>query len=72
MLKPSELHKMGYNIVIFGITLLMRSARVMIDALDDLKSGELRLVGTGISLRDYFDIVDLPKWSKLEQDYEKR
>jgi len=63
---------MGYNIVIFGITLLMRSARVMIDALGDLKSEELKLVGTGISLREYFDIVDLPKWSNVEQRYEAR
>lgn len=72
MLKPSELHAMGYNIVIFGITLLMRSARVMMDALDDLKSQQLKLVGTGISLPEYFDIVDLPKWSSVEQRYEKR
>jgi len=70
ILKPSDLHEMGYNIIIFGTTLLMRAAKVMITALDDIKSERLELVGTGVSLKDYFDLVDLQKWSGIEQRYE--
>lgn len=70
ILKPTELYAMGYNIVIFGITLLMRITRTMQAALDDLKSERLALVGTGVSFEEYMRIVDLDRWSGIEKRYD--
>ena len=70
ILKPSELHAMGYNIVIYGITLLMRIAKTMQIALEDLKSGRLALVGSGVSFDEYMRIVDLERWSGIERRFD--
>jgi methylisocitrate lyase len=66
ILKPKELGAMGYRIVIYGITLLVRMTRVMREALADLKSGELALMGTGVGFGEFQEIVDVPRWSRLE------
>lgn len=65
--RPRDLHEMGYSIVIYGTTLLLRAIKTMIAALDDLHSGQLTLVGSGVSLSEYFDIVDLASWQSMEQ-----
>lgn len=70
ILKPSELHAMGYNIVIYGITLLMRITRTMQLALEDLKSERLALLGTGVSFAEWMRIVDLERWSGIEETFE--
>ncbi len=69
ILKPSELEDMGFRIVIYGISLLMRSVRTMQDALADLHSGELKLVGSGIGFEEYKRIVGFPRWAALETRY---
>jgi 2-methylisocitrate lyase-like PEP mutase family enzyme len=70
ILKPSELYAMGFNIVIYGITLLLRITRTMQLALADLKSGRLELVGSGVSFDDYMRIVGLDRWSAIEQRFD--
>ncbi|MBL0918150.1 MAG: isocitrate lyase/PEP mutase family protein [Hydrogenophaga sp.] len=69
ILKPGELEDMGFRIVIYGISLLMRSVRTMQDALADLHSGELKLVGSGIGFEEYKRIVGFPRWADLETRY---
>lgn len=69
ILKPRELEDMGFRIVIYGISLLMRSVRTMQDALADLHSGELKLVGSGIGFEEYKRIVGFPRWAALETRY---
>jgi 2-methylisocitrate lyase-like PEP mutase family enzyme len=70
ILKPSELHAMGYNIVIYGISLLLRITRTVQLALDDLKSERLELVGSGFSFDQYMRIVGLDRWSAIEQRFD--
>jgi 2-methylisocitrate lyase-like PEP mutase family enzyme len=70
ILRPGELHAMGYNIVIYGITLLMRIAKTMQLALDDLKSERLELMGSGVSFQEYMRIVDLERWSAVERRFD--
>lgn len=69
ILKPSVLGEMGYRIALYGITLLMRITRTMQIALADLKSGELRLVGTGVSFDEYTRIVGLERWREIERTF---
>jgi 2-methylisocitrate lyase-like PEP mutase family enzyme len=69
ILRPAELETLGFRIVIYGISLLMRSVRVMQDSLADLRSGELRLVGSGVGFEEYKRIVGFDRWSALENRY---
>jgi 2,3-dimethylmalate lyase len=69
LLPPAELEALGFRIVIYGITLLMRSIKVMQAALDDLKSGQLKLAGTGVGFEEYKAIVGFPEWAAIENRY---
>ena len=70
IMKPADLHAMGYNIVIYGITLLMRITRTMQLALEDLRSERLELVGSGVSFEEYMRIVGLDRWSAIETRFD--
>lgn len=69
MLRPAQLEELGFRIVIYGISLLMRITRTMQACLDDLRSGELKLVGTGVSFEEYKTIVGFQQWAALEDRY---
>jgi 2-methylisocitrate lyase-like PEP mutase family enzyme len=69
ILRPGELAGLGFGIVIYGISLLMRITRTMQEALADIKSGELALVGTGVGFEEYKRIVGFPRWADLENRY---
>jgi 2,3-dimethylmalate lyase len=69
ILKPAELETLGFRIVIYGISLLMRSVKTMIDSLQDLRSGDLKMVGSGVGFEDYKRIVGFERWAALERNY---
>ncbi len=69
ILRPAELADLGFGIVIYGISLLMRITRTMQEALADLRSGELALVGTGVGFEEYKRIVGFPRWAAIEDRY---
>ena len=47
----------------------MRSVRVMQHSLADIRSGELKLVGTGVGFEEYKTIVGFERWSGIESRY---
>ncbi|NCT97531.1 MAG: isocitrate lyase/PEP mutase family protein [Comamonadaceae bacterium] len=69
ILKPAELEDLGFRIVIYGISLLMRSVKTMMASLEDLRSGELKMVGSGVGFEDYKRIVGFDRWAELERRY---
>ena len=69
ILRPSELDALGFRIVIYGISLLMRVTRTMQETLKDILDGELRLSGTGVSFEEYKNIVGMREWSRIEDQY---
>ncbi len=69
ILTPAVLGQMGYGIALYGITLLLRITKTMQMALADLKSGELKLVGTGTPFEEYTKIVGVEKWRRIEQEF---
>ncbi|MFN0162726.1 MAG: oxaloacetate decarboxylase [Burkholderiales bacterium] len=69
ILKPAQLEALGFRIVIYGISLLMRITRVMQEALADIASGELRQVGAGVSFDEYKRVIGLADWARLEDRY---
>lgn len=69
ILRPAQLEELGFRIVIYGISLLMRITRTMRETLADIASGELRLAGSGVGFEDYKKIVGMPAWSRIEDEY---
>ncbi|MBI4594635.1 MAG: isocitrate lyase/PEP mutase family protein [Candidatus Rokubacteria bacterium] len=69
ILKPSVLAQMGYQIALYGITLLLRITRTMQMALQDLKNDDLKLVGTGTPFEEYTRIVGLDRWRDVEATF---
>jgi 2-methylisocitrate lyase-like PEP mutase family enzyme len=72
ILKPVELEALGFRIVIYGISLLMRITRLMQASLEDLRGGELKLVGSGVGFEEYKRIIGFARWAALEDRYEPR
>jgi len=69
ILKPAVLAQIGYKIALYGITLLLRITKTMQIALADLKSGELKLVGSGTPFDEYTKIVGIERWRDIEQKF---
>jgi methylisocitrate lyase len=69
ILKPAELEQLGFRIVIYGISILMRYVKTIQETLADIQSGELKLSGSGVSFNDYKRIVGMDDWSRIEDQY---
>jgi len=69
ILTPSEYRSLGFSVIPYGLHLLMRVARVMRDALQDLKTQrfELTYEETALPFVDYLNAVGLPYWLALER-----
>lgn len=69
ILKPAELEELGFRIVIYGTSLMMRATRNMQETLRDIASGQMALTGTGVSFEEYKTIVGMDEWSRIEDQY---
>lgn len=69
ILKPAELEAMGFRVVIYGISILMRYVKTIQETLLDIRSGELKLSGSGVSFDDYKRIVGMDQWTSIEDRY---
>jgi 2,3-dimethylmalate lyase len=69
ILSPRVLGEMGYGIVLYGITLLLRVTKTMQEALADIRSGEMKLVGTGTPFEEYTKIVGIERWREIENRF---
>jgi 2-methylisocitrate lyase-like PEP mutase family enzyme len=72
LLSPAELDALGFRIVIYGISLLMHAVKTMQAVLADIASGAFALRGQGVGFEEYKAIVDLPRWSTIEDRYPVR
>jgi 2-methylisocitrate lyase-like PEP mutase family enzyme len=69
ILSPHEFHQLGFSVVPYGITLVLRAAKAMQDAMNDIMSGSFALWNTGLSFEEFKDVVDFPAWSALDDKY---
>jgi 2-methylisocitrate lyase-like PEP mutase family enzyme len=69
ILPPEELGEMGFNVIIYGISLILRITRTMKDALADFRSGEMKLWETGAGFEEYKDVVGFDDWAAAEDRY---
>ncbi len=67
ILKPEEYYGLGFQVLPYGLHLLMRVAQVMEQALADLKSQTFAMSydDTAMSFEHYLDVVGLPEWDRL-------
>lgn len=69
ILRPAQLEELGFRIVIYGISLMMRAVRNMQETLADIREGSMRLSGTGVGFEEYKQIVGFPDWARVEDRY---
>ncbi|MFH5927434.1 isocitrate lyase/PEP mutase family protein [Roseomonas xinghualingensis] len=69
LLSPSKLAELGFEIVIYGISLMMHAVRTMQAVRADIASGEFRMRGQGIGFEAFKELVDMPRWSETEGRY---
>ena len=69
ILRPEEYFKLGFKILPYGIDLILRVTRAMQDALEDMRSGQFALMGTGATLQEYLSVVGFDDWTAIEGRY---
>ncbi|MEO7403632.1 MAG: isocitrate lyase/PEP mutase family protein, partial [Burkholderiales bacterium] len=69
ILPPEEYHRLGFKVVIYGISLLMHVTRTMKNVLADIKSREFAMRGTGAGFEEYLDVVGFKEWVRVDETY---
>lgn len=69
ILTPAELADMGFEIAIYGISLLMHTVRTMQDLLAKLAKGDVSFIGKGVGFEEYKTIVGFDDWAKVEDRF---
>lgn len=72
ILSNRELGELGFSMIIHGITLLMRSARVMQETLADLKADRLNPDKAGVAFAEYKRLVGFDDWAAIEDRFESK
>ena len=66
ILRPEELHQLGFRVIVYGIDLLMQITKTMQIALQDIRSGRFALQGTGVTFNEYLSAVGYDDWANIE------
>lgn len=69
ILPPNELHELGFDVIVYGISLILRIAKTMRDAIQDIQSGAFELWGTGVSFDEYKNMVGFDAWTEIEERF---
>lgn len=69
VLPPSELYRLGFNMVAYPTTILFRIARTIEKALADLKAGRPAGPSDMVDFAGFKDITGYADWARIEQDY---
>jgi 2,3-dimethylmalate lyase len=69
ILTPAELAEMGFEIAIYGISLLMHAVRTIQDVLGKLAEGDVSFIGKGVGFEEYKSIVGFDDWARIEDKF---
>ena len=69
ILSPRDLGDRGYDIIPYGLSLILHVTRTLKDVLADMQSGELKLYNKGASFEEYKTIVGFDEWTRIEETY---
>jgi 2-methylisocitrate lyase-like PEP mutase family enzyme len=65
-LPPEELHKLGFNMLLYPTSLLFRMTRAAQLGLEALKAGKPMRKHEGVSMLEFEKIVDIAYWKSIE------
>jgi 2-methylisocitrate lyase-like PEP mutase family enzyme len=71
ILSNKELYDMGFEMVVHGITLVMRVARTMRDALAELKADRPSFQNDSATFEEFKSIMRFSDWAKIENKFGK-
>jgi len=69
VLLPHELYELGFSVIPYGITLVLRAAKAMQDAMADIMSGKFALWNSGLAFEEFKDVVGFSKWAEIDAKY---
>jgi 2,3-dimethylmalate lyase len=72
ILTPQEYGELGFGIIGYGITLVLRAAAAMRSAMEDIRAGRFSAPPNTIGLDQFKDIVGFADWSRIEDKYRHR
>jgi len=68
-LSPAEYRELGFAMIGYGITLLLRAAGAMRLAMDDILSGRFEHWDSGMSFADFTRAMGIEEWQRIEAAY---
>ncbi len=72
ILTPKEYGELGFGIIGYGITLVLRAAAAMVSAIDDIRAGRFGAPQNALGLEQFKEIVRFSDWSQIEDRYRPR
>lgn len=66
-LPPSEMHKLGFNMLLYPTTLLFQQTRAIQRALANLKAGQPMPEQDSVTMMQFEKIVDIAYWKSIEE-----
>ena len=69
-LDPEELREMGFAMVSYPTTVLLRMTKAIQRALGDLRKGKAMPKSEGVTMEVFEEIVELPFWAKVESRFQ--
>ncbi|HTV31426.1 MAG TPA: isocitrate lyase/PEP mutase family protein [Xanthobacteraceae bacterium] len=72
ILTPKEYGELGFGIIGYGITLVLRAATAIQTAIEDTRSGRFGTPQNAMGLEQFKDIVGFADWARIEDKYRPR
>jgi 2-methylisocitrate lyase-like PEP mutase family enzyme len=69
ILTNKELYEMGFEMVVHGITLVMKVAKTMRDALQELKADKLSFQDDSVTFEEFKQIMNFQQWAEIEDKF---
>jgi 2,3-dimethylmalate lyase len=72
ILSPAEYGELGFRMIGYGITLLLRAAEAMQIAIEDIRARRRERFDTGVTLDAFKEVVGFAEWARIEETYRVR
>ena len=69
MLRPDDYAELGYDIIPYGLSLILHVTATLKAVLADMHSRELKLYNKGVSFEEYKAAVGFGEWERIERTY---
>lgn len=71
-LSPKDLGSMGYSMILYPTTVIFQVTKTIGKALHQLKDGKPMTAAQGVNMDQFMEIVDLPYWKAIEEEFEDK